>query len=110
VQRTTDRDRLTVVTRSARGRAFRDGDRSTVAAGRLRRSYVISSVGHQQTMRRDRPLVVHTPWTLTANPQAVTQAVPLPHLPPSPLVQGEHQIPGDRVVTDSGRRDPIGCV
>jgi hypothetical protein len=49
-------------------------------------------------------------WTLTANPQAVTQAVQLPDLPPSPPVQGDHQIPGDRVATDSGRRDPIGCV
>lgn len=49
-------------------------------------------------------LVVHTAWTLATDPEAVTQAVQLPHPTLSPPVQCEHQVPGYRVVADDDRR------
>jgi hypothetical protein len=56
-------------------------------------------------------LIVHTPWTtLAADAEAIAQAVQLPDSPPCPAVQGEHQVAGDRIVTDSGGRDSIGGV
>jgi hydrogenase maturation factor HypE len=55
-------------------------------------------------------LVVSTLKTPCADTEVVTQAVQLPHLAPSTPVQGGHQVPGDRIVADFGRGDPIGCV
>lgn len=45
-------------------------------------------------------LVVSTVETLRAHTEAVAQAVQLPHPTWRPAVQREHQVPGDRVVTD----------
>lgn len=47
---------------------------------------------------------------LAADTEAVTQAVQFPRPAPNPPVQGEHQFPGYRIVTDAGRGDPIGGV
>ena len=53
---------------------------------------------------------MHSPWTLVVDPEAVQQAVQLPHPAPGPPVESEHEIPGDRVVAHPGGRDPVGAV
>jgi hypothetical protein len=55
-------------------------------------------------------LVLHTPWTLAADTEAVTQAVQLPHPAPGSPVQGEYQVSGQRVAADALRCDAVGCV
>ena len=65
---------------------------------------------HPQDNAAKIDLVVHTPWTLAADTEAVTEAVELPHSAPRTPVQGQHQVSGYRIVTDSGGSDPVGGV
>ena len=100
------------------GRAtLRAGDSNGARAAAARRNglLVLSlrwyvGCAHPQHYAVKIELVVHTPLTVAADTEAVTQAVQLPRPAPSPPVQDAHQVPGDRIIAESGRRDPVGGV
>jgi hypothetical protein len=62
---------------------------------------------HPQDNAAKISLVLHTPWTLAADTEAVTQAVQLPHPSPGTPIQREYQISGHGVGPDVLRRHPV---